>query len=117
MAVEIVDVARTSSDGSYTYSTKSYGVLVGIAIGFLNGNGYLRITNSSGVVVHQINGNEYISGSTATYQANEWIAGGIFSPILLASGDVISVDGSVCQWDGGIRIVAADTMWEASLFM
>jgi hypothetical protein len=120
MAVEIVDVTEApGGTASYTYNTKSYGVIVGLAIGTFNGNGYLRITNSAGVVVHQINSDEFINDSTLTktYQSNQWIAGGIFRPILLSSGDVISVDGTVVLWDGGMRIVAADTLWEASLFM
>jgi len=120
MAVEIVDVSETAgSSGTYTYSTKAYGVIVGLAIGALNGNGYLRITNSAGVLIHQININKYVDDSSLTqdYQSNMWIAGGIFSPILIQSGDVVSVDGTVVQWDGGMRIVAADTFWEASLFL
>jgi hypothetical protein len=118
MSVEIVDVAEASgTSGTYTYNTKAYGVIVGLAIGILNGNGYLRVTNSSGTVVHQVNANEFTVGTTQTYQANEWLAGGVFRPILLQSGDVVSVDGTVVQWDGGMRIVAADALWEASLFL
>jgi len=47
MAVEIVDVAEASGTaGTYNFTAKAYGVIVGLAIGILNGNGYLRVTNA-----------------------------------------------------------------------
>jgi hypothetical protein len=118
MATEIVDVAEASgSTASYTYSTKAYGVIVGLAIAANWGAGALKITNSSGTLVHQILFSDINNGvSTATYDEIIKTQGGIFQPILLQSGDVVAVGGSV-EWNGGMRIVAADTLWEASLFL
>jgi hypothetical protein len=118
MATEIVDVAETSgSTASYTYNTKAYGVIVGLAIAAFWGEGSLAITNSAGAVIHQILFSDINNGvTTKTYDEIIKTQGGIFQPILLQSGDVVSVGGAV-EWNGGMRIVAADTLWEASLFL
>jgi len=118
MATEIIDVAESSgSVASYTYNTKAYGVIVGLAIAANWGAGGLTITNSAGAIVHNILFSDINNGvTTKTYDEIIKTQGGIFRPILLQSGDVVSVGGST-QWNGGMRIVAADTLWEASLFL
>jgi len=119
MATEIVDVTEgAGSSASYTYNTKAYGVIVGLSIAAFWGAGDLKITNSAGAVIHSILFSDINNGvTTKTYDEIIKTQGGIFKPILLQSGDVVSVDGTVVQWNGGMRIVAADTLWEASLFL
>jgi len=118
MATEIVDVSEGSgSTASYTYNTKAYGVIVGLAVAAGWGEGNLNITNASGAIIHQILFSDINNGvTTKTYDEIIKTQGGIFKPILLQSGDIISVGGQL-EWNGGMRIVAADTLWEASLFL
>lgn len=117
MAVEVVDTAVSSN--SYTYNTKDYGVILGIQYGILltDGAGNITIKNSSGQAVHVIGGQQYVDASlTQTYQSSYFVHNQGSAKLLIVSGDVISADGTYFELLG-LRIVAADTLWEASLFL
>lgn len=115
MAVEIVDVLAVSLP--YTFNTKAYGVIVGIDVG-PNGNGVGAVTVKSAAVGAGVSAwgiFQYVDNSalTQTYQSSQsYYQTGRH---LLQSGDIISQSGTASM--AGMRIVACDTLWEASLFM
>jgi len=117
MAVEIVDA--TVSSNSYTYNTKDYGVILGMEYGILktDGSGNITIKNAAGLDVHAIGGNQYVDASlTQTYQSSYFLQNQVSPKLLIVSGDVISADGTYFELNA-LRILAADSLWEASLFL